>query len=61
MSVEVEVDGFVLTDLETGEMRSPRGAVTYTFTSLGERAVTVRGYDASGALVLTRELSVSLR
>jgi len=60
VAVEVDVDGIPLTDEVSGAVRSTRRAVTRTFTMLGSRRVTLRGYDDGGAVVVTREATVTL-
>lgn len=48
--IEVTADGYLLTDAETGEARSPRNAVRYQFNTLGERHFDIATYNADGSL-----------
>jgi len=60
-TVEVAVDGGLLTDLDTGKQRSPRGAVRYKFTGLGNRNLTIIARNASGTVVDTRTRTLLVR
>ncbi|WP_053236536.1 M15 family metallopeptidase [Sandaracinus amylolyticus] len=60
-ALEVEVDGFVLTDEVSGATRSERLAVRYTFTTLGARTFVLRSLDASGGVLAERTLTFELR
>ncbi len=53
-TVEIDVDGFVLTDLDTGLQRSPRRAVRWKFKGLGNRNIKLIARDAAGTVVDTR-------
>jgi GH25 family lysozyme M1 (1,4-beta-N-acetylmuramidase) len=53
-TVEVSVDGGLLTDLDTNTTRSTRKAVRYKFTGLGNRNLTIIARNASGTVVDTR-------
>ena len=60
-TVEVSVDGGLLTDLDTGKTRSPRGAVRYKFVGLGNRNLTIIARNASGTVVDTRTRTLLVR
>jgi GH25 family lysozyme M1 (1,4-beta-N-acetylmuramidase) len=60
-TVEVTVDGFALTDLDTGTTRSPRKAVRYKFNGLGNRPLTITTRDANGTKVDTRTRTLLVR
>jgi hypothetical protein len=61
-AVEVVVDDEItLTDAVSGMERSPRGAVLYAFSRLGERALSVSAYTAEGDLYDERRFAVTLR
>ncbi|GAB4216278.1 MAG: hypothetical protein OHK0013_42600 [Sandaracinaceae bacterium] len=60
VAIEVDVDGFALTDEVSGEVRSSRRAITRTFTTLGERNVVLRAYDDAGSVRVMREARVPL-
>ena len=60
-TVEVSVDGGLLTDLDTGKQRSPRGAVRYKFAGLGNRNLTIIARNASGTVVDTRTRTLLVR
>lgn len=49
-AIEVRADGVLLTDSETGEAHSPRNAVRYTFSKLGERSFEIDTFNADGTL-----------
>jgi len=53
-TVEINVDGFLLTDIDTGLQRSPRLAVRWKFNGLGNRNIEIIARDANGAVVDTR-------
>ena len=61
VAIEVDADGTPLVDEISGVARSTRRAITRTFTMLGRRRITVRGYDDGGAVIVTREEDVELR
>ncbi len=50
-TLEVVVDGYSLPDLDTGLTRSPRLAVRYEFSGLGDRDLAIRARDADGNIV----------
>ena len=60
-SIEVDADAFAVTDETSGVTRSRRLAVRSRFTLLGERQLTIRTYDASGALRGTLRRTFTLR
>lgn len=60
VAIEVDADGTLLTDATTGATRSARGAVLSAFTLLGPRTFVVRLYDASGAVLDTRTVTLTL-
>jgi hypothetical protein len=60
-AIEVEVDGFLLTDAVSGQTRSARLAVRHTFSRLGERTFLVRSFDAEGAALGERSVRFELR
>jgi len=60
-TVEVVVDGLVLTDLDTGLSRSPRKAVRYKFSGLGNRVLSIVARNASGTKVDTRSRTLNVR
>jgi len=60
-TVEVEVDGFYLTDLDTQLTRSTRAAVRYKFNGLGQRPLRVVARDGNGTIVDTRMRSLLVR
>jgi len=47
-SIEVTADGYLLTDSVTGQSRSTRLAVDYTFNTLGERSFTIDIFRTDG-------------
>ena len=49
-AIEVRVDGYLLTDSETGAQRSARNAVRYKFNTLGERSFDLSTFNADGSL-----------
>ena len=53
-TVEIDVDGFLLTDIDTGVQRSPRRAVRWKFNGLGDRNIKLVARDAAGTVVDTR-------
>ncbi len=61
VAIEVDADGTPLVDEVSGDTRSTRRAITRTFTTLGRRRITLRGYDDGGAVIVTREADVELR
>jgi lysozyme len=60
-TVEISVEGFVLTDLDTGLQRSARGAVRYKFNGLGNRPLTIIARNAAGTVVDTRTRTLLVR
>jgi hypothetical protein len=60
-TVEISVEGFVLTDLDTGLQRSTRGAVRYKFNGLGNRPLTIIARNAAGTVVDTRTRTLLVR
>lgn len=60
-TVEVSVDGYLLTDLDTGTQRSARRVVRYRFSGLGARDLTIVARDASGTVVDTRTRTLLVR
>lgn len=60
-AIEVDADGFALTDGETGARRSTRLAVRSRFTLLGERRFTIRTYGSTGTLRGTLRRTLELR
>jgi lysozyme len=60
-TVEVAVDGFLLTDADTGQTRSTRRAVRYKFSGLGNRPLTIIARDANGTKVDTRTRTLLVR
>ena len=60
-TVEVSVDGGLLTDLDTNTTRSTRRAVRYKFTGLGNRNLTIIARNASGTVVDTRTRTLLVR
>jgi lysozyme len=60
-TVEVVVDGFTLTDIDTGLQRSTRKAVRWKFNGLGNRPLTIRARNASGTIVDTRTRTLLVR
>ncbi|HWU91104.1 MAG TPA: hypothetical protein VN253_27750, partial [Kofleriaceae bacterium] len=53
-TIEIDVDGFLLTDIDTGAQRSPRRAVRWRFNGLGNRNIKIIARDAAGTVVDTR-------
>jgi len=60
-TVEVSVDGGLLTDLDTNTQRSTRRAVRYQFTGLGNRNLTIIARNAAGTIVDTRTRTLLVR
>lgn len=60
-TVEIDVDGFLLTDLESGQVRSPRRAVRWRFNGLGLRNIRMIARNAAGAVVDTRDRQLLAR
>ncbi|TVR00642.1 MAG: hypothetical protein EA398_11015 [Deltaproteobacteria bacterium] len=59
--LEVIVDGFTLTDRNTGLTRSDRQAVRYRFQTLGERTFVLNTYNSDGSYRGTFRRTVELR
>lgn len=53
-TVEIDVDGFLLTDIDSGAQRSARRAVRWKFNGLGSRNIKLIARDAAGTVVDTR-------
>ena len=47
--LEVQVDGWTLTDLSTGTTRSTSRAITYRFGTIGARALVLHTYNGDGS------------
>lgn len=60
-TVEVSADGYALTDLDTGAVRSDRLAVRYAFNGLGERALKIVARNSAGTIVSTRTRTLTVR
>jgi lysozyme len=60
-TVEVDVEGFILTDIDTGLQRSPRKAVRWKFNGLGSRAIKVVARNSAGTVVDTRTRTLLVR
>ncbi|MCW5802751.1 MAG: hypothetical protein KIT31_10220 [Deltaproteobacteria bacterium] len=60
-TVEVDVEGFLLTDLDTGATRSARKAVRYKFNGLGNRPIKVIARNSAGTIVDTRTRTLLVR
>jgi len=48
--IEVRVDGYLLTDDETGDAQSTRNAVRHKYNTLGERDFDIATFNADGTL-----------
>ncbi len=60
-TVEVVVDGLTLVDADSGLQRSPRRAVRYAFSGLGNRTLSIIARDANGTKVDTRSRTLLVR
>ena len=61
-AIEVEVDGWLLRDLDSGQTRinAPHLNLRYRFTALGPRRLTLRAFDEAGEELGTLERDVVL-
>ena len=60
-AIEVDADGTPVTDATSLATHSTRLAVLHTYSTLGLRTFVVRIYDASGAVIDTRTVMLTLR
>lgn len=60
-AIEVIVDDFTLTDLNSGQTRAPAQFLRYRFQSLGERSFVLNTFNADGSYRGTLRRTITLR